>query len=182
MTDSAAPRQGWVIDALQRYEAPLLRYASRLVGDAEIARDLTQESFLRLCRQPRPKVDGHLRNWLYTVCRNAAFDHLRKAGRMDLIDATDLSERTDDVTPPPTARAERKEAEGMLRRGIDALPARQREVVHLKFAEGLSYREIARLTGESVGNVGYMIHAAIKSLRVSLGVPVSPASGARSES
>ena len=58
--------------AVQQYEGPLLRYAQRITGDLERAQDVVQETFVRLCRQNRAELDGHLAQWLYTVCRNRA--------------------------------------------------------------------------------------------------------------
>ena len=48
---------------------------------------------------------------------------------------------------------------------LEALPVNQREVVRLKFQNGFSYQEISRISGHSVSNVGYLIHAGIKALR-----------------
>ena len=56
---------------------------------------------------------------------------------------------------------------------VDRLSENQREVVRLKFQGGLSYKEIAAVTELSVSNVGYLIHTAIKKLRVELGVTTS---------
>ena len=50
----------WIRDAFDRYEGPLVRYAMRLTGNLESARDVVQDTFLRLCRQPRDRVEGHL--------------------------------------------------------------------------------------------------------------------------
>src|SRR3954447_7360827 len=72
----------WVRAAVDRFEGPLTLYAARLLGDAEAARDVVQETFLRLCVQDRGPVEGHLAEWLFTVCRNKALDVLRKEGRM----------------------------------------------------------------------------------------------------
>ena len=48
---------------------------------------------------------------------------------------------------------------------LDALPPNQREVIRLKFQNGFSYQEISRISGHSVGNVGYLIHVGLKTLR-----------------
>lgn len=60
---------------------------------------------------------------------------------------------------------------------LEALPAKEREVLRLKFQHGFSYQEISRVTGHSVSNVGYLIHAGIKSLRGQL-IPGHPAAKA----
>ncbi len=66
----------WIKKALHRYERPLLRYAARITGNAEAARDVVQETFLRLCSAKREKVEDHLAAWLYTVARNHALNVL----------------------------------------------------------------------------------------------------------
>lgn len=68
----------WIFDLVHEYEGPLIRYAARITGDLERGRDAVQETFVQLCRQKRADLDGHLRQWLYTVCRNAALDIQRK--------------------------------------------------------------------------------------------------------
>jgi RNA polymerase sigma-70 factor (ECF subfamily) len=51
---------------------------------------------------------------------------------------------------------------------LDTLPGKEREVIHLKFREGLSYRQIAEITGFSLSHVGVLIHTGVKRLRVRL--------------
>src|SRR5438552_729867 len=73
----------WVRSAVERFEGSLTRYAVRLTGDLERARDVVQETFLRLCTENQLKVQEHLAEWLFTVCRNHALDEQRKQGRMN---------------------------------------------------------------------------------------------------
>jgi RNA polymerase sigma factor (sigma-70 family) len=72
---------GWIEQALERYERPLVGYALRLVGDPDAARDVVQDTFLRLCKADRRKVEQGLAAWLYTVCRNRALDLMRREKR-----------------------------------------------------------------------------------------------------
>jgi RNA polymerase sigma factor (sigma-70 family) len=67
--------------------------------------------------------------------------------------------------PGPLEFAERQELSVRVLALLEALPANQREVLRLKFQNGFSYQEISRISGHSVSNVGYLIHAGIKSLR-----------------
>ena len=57
---------------MARFEGPLTLYASRLLRDAESARDIVQETFLEALRADNASIDGHLAEWLFTVCRNRA--------------------------------------------------------------------------------------------------------------
>ncbi len=67
----ANPEKGWVLSALERHEASLLRFAATIVGPDD-ARDVIQDTFLELCRAKQGDVEGHLVPWLFTVCRNKA--------------------------------------------------------------------------------------------------------------
>src|SRR5688572_32630354 len=72
----------WIVAALQQYEGHLVRYATWILGDVERAREIVQETFLRLCKEDQASVAGHLAPWLFTVCRNLAFDARKKESRM----------------------------------------------------------------------------------------------------
>jgi len=69
-----ANKSTWIVAALERYESHLVRYANWILGDAERAREVVQETFLRLCKEKPGQVGSHLAQWLFTVCRNLAFD------------------------------------------------------------------------------------------------------------
>ena len=71
-----------------------------------------------------------------------------------------------DAGPPEVA--EQRESAARALSLLDALPHNQREVIRLKFQNGFSYREISRISGHSVTNVGYLIHTGLKSLRAQL--------------
>jgi len=154
----------WVREALERYSGPLTRYAARITGDVDLARDVAQDTFLRLCRADRAKVEEHLAAWLYTVCRNRALDVCRKERRMSALHEGQ-AETIACGNPGPAAVAERHETHRNVLRVLGTLPENQQEVVRLKFQEGLSYREISDVTGFSNSNVGYLIHTAIKTIR-----------------
>ena len=166
MDDDGGDEPSWVRAALDRYERPLLLYALRIVGghDVERARDCVQETFARLCDQPRDSVNGHLGPWLYTVCRNAALDVRRKARReMALVETAD--ETIQSPAPTPDRVAEAKDATSQVMKMLARLPGDQQEVIRLKFQHQMSYREISRITGHSESNVGFLIHRGIKSIR-----------------
>src|SRR5262245_61842836 len=74
-------RREWVLAALDQFERRLLRYAQRLTGNLDEARDVVQFVFLRLCDQSPDEIGDRLAQWLYTVCRNRAMDVLRSRGR-----------------------------------------------------------------------------------------------------
>ncbi len=154
----------WLRAAVDAYETPLRRYAERIVGDAETARDVVQETFVRLCRARPDEVNGHLQAWLFSVCRNTAISIRRKEDRMTTLTIGTEMELTARGRQPDEA-AEQGEAAGTLRECLEELPRNQQTVLRLKFQQGLSYQQIAERTGLSVSNVGYLMHHGLKTLR-----------------
>ncbi len=155
----------WIEEAVREHQAPLVRYATRLVGgDEERARDVVQDAFVRLLRQPPEQVNGHVVEWLYTVCRNRALDVLRKEGRMRAFADGEVEKvRAGELRPGRELEAEERRTAVLDL--IDRLPPNQQEVIRLKFQNGFSYKEISRITELSVSNVGFLIHTAVKKLR-----------------
>ncbi len=76
-----------------------------------------------------------------------------------------------DPAPAPLEHLESRERQTMVLQRIGALPPNQREVVQLKFGEGMSYKQISEITGHSVSNVGFLIHTAVSTLRRELTGP-----------
>ena len=159
-------------------ESPLLAYAMRLTRQPEAAQDCVQEAFLRL--HPR-LIAGEVREpaaWLYRTIHNLAISHHRSARRTIPLEsptpsstnAPSLSQldTIPDPAPLPDAEVERHEAAGFARLVLDRLDPRSRQIVQLKFNDGLSYKDIATRTGLTVGHVGYLLHHALKQLALEL--------------
>ena len=148
---------------LRRFEIPLLQFATRITGDRERARDVVQETFVKLqnngaFQNPEPAT------WLFTVCRNGALNVCRKERRVMFLDE-EIIESQRDEQPMPFERMEQREASGFLMKILATLPPRQQEVLQLKFQNDLSYQEIAEITKTTKNSVGVLIHTALKTLR-----------------
>jgi len=154
----------WIRQAVRRYESRLLTYALHLLHDRERARDVVQETFLKLCTQQPDRIQSHLAEWLFTVCRNACVDIQRKESRMRPLDVTAAGNEQTDV-PSPADRLEQTESTSTVLRMLGGLPPNQQEVIRLKFQHGLSYQQISNVTGLSVTNVGFLLHTGIKTVR-----------------
>lgn len=154
-----------VAEAVARHETQLTRYSTRLLKDPDLACDVVQETFGRLrSTEPPPRC---LRAWLYRVARNFSLDLLRKRAHSEPLENPDwLAAET--RNSDPASLAQQNEENAMLLEEMNALPTRQREVIRLKFQEGLTYAEIADVTGETKANVGWLLHSALKSLREKL--------------
>lgn len=149
-----------------RFEGALLRHATALLGRGSAAEDVVQEAFLRLAEvppAPAPTGDGHmaLQAWLHRVVRNRCTDEMRsnhsrreRERRAALDESIEGGQRTVD-------QADTREA---VRRGLDALPVDQREVLTLRLLEGHSYREIAELTGRKTGTIGWLVSVGLEAL------------------
>ncbi len=164
-TDEA--QRAWIRQNLSQWEGPLLRYATKIVGDVDVARDVVQDTFVKLCQQERASVEGHVAQWLFTVCRNRALDVRRRENRMNT-QSMSAAQEVASSGPAPSDVAEARQDRSRILGAMDTLPENQRECLRLKFQNGMSYKEISAITGLSVTNVGYLIHVGIKALRADL--------------
>lgn len=159
-----ASRQKFIEKALLDHESPLIGYASTILHDTDLARDVVQDTFVRLCQQDIAKIRDNLKSWLFTVCRNRSLDVLRKNKRNQPLEEI----RWKKVAGPglqPDEQAMEEEQADQLTAYLDRLTPKQREVIILKFQQGLSYQDIHRITGLSTGNIGFLIHTGLKRLR-----------------
>jgi RNA polymerase sigma-70 factor (ECF subfamily) len=152
--------------AVAAFQAPLLRYAARLLNNATLAQDAVQNAFVKLARRVPPAAgpSDEVRNWLFRVTHNEAVDLIR-------------AEESRHRTLERFARQQACETEGGLSfdNGADerealvlaclrVLSPLQRQVVLLRLQQGLSYEEIGKIVGEKSGYVGNLLHHAVKAL------------------
>ncbi len=148
-------------------ESALLVYAQKLVNQTETAEDIVQEAFLKLhadfdaVRQPQA--------WLYRTVHNLAINQLRR-GRKIVPLVTNESEEKDipDGKPLPDECLARMEAIGRTRLCLNSLDQRSRELIRLKFEEGLTYKQISQRMSLSISNVGYLLHHTLKQVGATL--------------
>ena len=173
MAVSTGPESGQRAESLEdlfrTHEGALLRYAQRLVHSFEVAEEIVQEAFMKLhahfheVRQPKA--------WLYRTTHNLALNHLRDGQKIVPLEVQ--AEGGPDGMPAPDQVGPdqhlfHSEALEHTRRCLETLEARQREVVRLKFEENFSYKQIAAQLNLSEGNVGYILHHALKQLAADL--------------
>ena len=109
------------------------------------------------------------KRWLYRTVHNLAVNHIRNACKIVSLDlpsetGTPSPSETADPQPMPDEQIIRLEGIGLVRLSLETLDERSREVIRLKFNEDLSYKEISTRTGLSAGNVGYLLHHALKAI------------------
>lgn len=166
---SGAPRSESIEALFGAMESPLLSYAHRLLQDAEAAEDVVQEAFLQLHAQFDRVRDA--RRWLYRTVHNRALNQRRKAERLVPLKAGTEGPTAVEPTDPqplPDEQIARLEGVGLVRLSLGRMEPRSRELLQLKFRDGLSYREIGERTGLTVGHVGYLLHHALKAMATDL--------------
>ncbi|HVH09205.1 MAG TPA: sigma-70 family RNA polymerase sigma factor [Gemmatimonadales bacterium] len=147
---------------VRRYEAGLLRFATRMLGSRDAAADAVAESLVRAyrhlasCREP-----ARLRTWLYRIVANRCKSHLarRPVGDVSLDEAAPVADPTDN-----SAALERTEQLALVERALATLSPEKREAFVLKHVEGLSYEEMAAVTGERIPTLKMRVHRARESL------------------
>jgi RNA polymerase sigma-70 factor (ECF subfamily) len=156
--------------ALTDFEAVYQEYLPRLYnfflyrfGDRALAEDLTALTFEKAWKNRarfRPELAA-VSTWLFTIARRAAIDvHRRGPGGDVSLEAAQL---VDEQTPEVVV--ERRHDLATLRALLARLPAREREVIAMKYGAGLAHQEIARLTGLTEANVGVIVHRTVRLLR-----------------
>jgi len=151
-------------------ESPLLGYALRYTGGFALAEDVVQEAFMKLHAQFE-QVEKP-RQWLYRTVHNLALNHRRASGKTVSLNQSQSSENENaaaaaDTADPallPDEQIIRLEGIGLVRLSLATLDDRSRELIRLKFNEELSYKEIGQRTGLKAGNVGYILHHALKTV------------------
>lgn len=146
---------------VRRHQARVLALAHRFLGDAGAAEDVGQEAFLRVLQKAgsfSPKAQ--FTTWLYRIVANLCWDARRQAAReRRLIRAAAQTPPEFDETPV------RRDTQEAVRRAVGELPDRQRLVLILHRFDGLGHREIADITGWSVGAVESCLVRAYATLR-----------------
>ena len=132
----------------------VLRYLSRVIGQAELARDLTQEVFLRVARATAPQARDECRAWVFGIARNLALNHLRDRSRHPR--SVELIETNAPATQELTLA---------LDRALASLDVVDRDTFLLREVGGLSYEEIATAASLTVAAVRNRLHRTRLQLR-----------------
>ncbi|HWC85421.1 MAG TPA: sigma-70 family RNA polymerase sigma factor [Solirubrobacteraceae bacterium] len=165
-----APASELAQDAWARFERlyrssrdEVYAYVATLVRDRAAAEDVTALAFERAYRRRRTfdRRRGEERAWLFGIARNAALDELRRRRRLAAL----VTDPEDVDVAGPEDGADIALRRTSVRAALAALPARDRELIALKFHAGLGNAEIARVLGVSESNAGTMLHRTIEKLR-----------------
>ena len=171
---SVSPVRRWRCRrAYGRLGAPLLRYLCALTGDRAVAEDVLHDTFLKMLTAESPGPPEEMRRWLFRVARNLAIDRMRRTGRQRGIEGVDFSGDATD----PSAEAQANEEAARVRAALAGLPEAQREVLVLRHAGDLKFREIAEITGAPIGTVLGRARNALRRLAAQLDSEVGTEAG-----
>jgi RNA polymerase sigma-70 factor, ECF subfamily len=155
---------GESFEALYRRTFPrVYGYVASLLRDRAAAEDVTAQAFERAYRKRRSfrATRGSSEAWIFGIARNAALDELRKRKRRARLQV----ELEDETGPTPAEYAELTLRRETVRAALATLEPREREILALKFAGGLSGADIARVLRISESNAGTRLHRALEKLR-----------------
>jgi RNA polymerase sigma factor (sigma-70 family) len=161
------------IDIVMPYLDDAYDLARWLTGSKTDAQDVVQTASLRALRGIESLSSANARAWLLAIVRNTAYDWLRKNRSSTVIFTDDLCDRQRAEynkleTATPEAMLIEKEDRGLLQSAIGALPMHHRETLMLRELKGFSYREIAVLTGTSIGTTMSRLYRARRQLAAQL--------------
>lgn len=157
-----------------RYANLVFSVCLRVLRDAQLAEDITQEVFLRVWRSPDRFVAtrGRLVTWLVSVARNRAVDEIRLRGRRQRREAFPHPDGYDGpsthLEDDPLASVQLQDERRVIREALNTLPAEQRQVIELAYFGGLTQQEIARDLGQPLGTVKTRIRLGMQKLRAVL--------------
>jgi len=151
---------------VRRWQQPMAHFLFRLVGQEALVQDLCQEVFLRLFHAgPRYQESGTFSTWLYRIALNVARDAARRRRRepLSLVDA-----EVPDPSVSAEARCFQEELTGAVARAVADLPEPLRVALVLRHYEGMSFENIARLTGTPASTIKSRFTVALRHLRARL--------------
>jgi RNA polymerase sigma-70 factor (ECF subfamily) len=170
IADARAGKREAVEALLERHEPRVYRFALRMCGSEDAAREVLQETLIAAFRHLHDfRGDARLSTWLFQVARSFCTKaRRRRSGEPAAMEAIDAPEAAVMAMPDaegPHARAHASEVGEVLRAALSTLPDHYREVLLLKDVEGLSAEEVAAVLGEKVPAVKSRLHRARLELR-----------------
>jgi len=152
-----------------KYQDRIYRMIQRLVSGSDVVDDLAQEVFIRAYRSLGDfKGESSLYTWLYKIALNLCRNHYRTRGRRPALEELDEADGAIGMEAgggTPEDDVSRREFWEHLRRGLDELPAEQREAVVFCDLEGMSYEEMAVVMGVPIGTVRSRIYRGRRALQ-----------------
>jgi RNA polymerase sigma-70 factor (ECF subfamily) len=155
-------------ELIETYQKPVYQVIRRMVLIHEDADDLTQNTFIKAYKAlDRFEGNSSLFTWLYRIATNESLTFLEKKKKRYFFSLDDHQEKFESYVDS-SAPLSGDEIQVKLQKSLLKLPDKQRLVFHLKYEEDLSYEEISKITGTSVGALKASYHHAVKKIEQEL--------------
>ena len=149
---------------VDKYKAMAYNIAYRIVGDADIAKDMAQESFISAYASlERFQYGSKFSSWLYRIVVNKCKDHLR--AERDTVEVDEISDIVPSKERTPEQTVSSRQTGDVIQQALNSLPEEYRDVIVLKHIEELDYREISDILGVSVNALKVRAHRGREMLR-----------------
>lgn len=147
----------------ERYHLQLYNFFLRFTGNRIVSEDLVQEVFYRILKYRSTYQDeGNFAVWMYRIARNSHYDHLRE--KKNYISIDESRELAVDGEYQPEKRSEVEDEMSLVRKALNMLSPRKREILLMTRYQNLKYREIAGILGCREGTVKAHVHRALRDL------------------
>ncbi len=168
-------------EIVRRHGGSVLGYLTKMCSNRTQAEDFFQETFKRVHEKAHTYRGGSFKSWLFTIATRAAINGLRKRSRLEVVSLNRKVECTDgnceelgaavmvDNSQNPLDEAVRAEQKQQVKEAVESLPAKQRATLVLAYYQQLSYAQVAKVMGCSVGTVKTQMYRALKVLAQRLG-------------
>jgi RNA polymerase sigma-70 factor (ECF subfamily) len=163
-------------ELVRRYGDGMLGYLTKMSRNRHEAEDLFQETFKRVHEKAHTFRGSHFKSWLYTIATNLAIDGMRRGKRIQMVSLNQKIDCSDcdseelssvvvaDDSQEPSQEAVKAEQVQQVRDAVMSLPSRQRATLVLAYYQQLSYPEVAKVLGCSLGTVKTQMFRALKTL------------------
>jgi RNA polymerase sigma-70 factor (ECF subfamily) len=153
-------------ELMRRYQERVYWTARRIVGGHDDAEDVAQETFVRAyLNLGEFRSDSQFFTWLYRIAVNLSLNHLRKRQLVQYLRQSEMLARFLPAEETPVSEFEFRETEARLQAAVQTLPERQKAVFVLRFFDGMSYEEIAKILKTSVGGLKANYFHALRKVR-----------------
>lgn len=148
-----------------RYERPLFGFVRGRLGDAQEAEDVLHEAFMSVLRERGRRTEVRsFRAWLYQVAHHLCLNRIRSRKRRDRLVESAAQEIPTSAAEPPEVSLDSRQRAAALERAVARLSEPLAEVYRLR-ASGMSYEEVAGVTGVPLGTVKSRMHELVRRLR-----------------
>ena len=162
-------------ELMKKYNKKIYNFVYRMVRDEEIAIELTQDFFIKIYNVlAKYNFQYKFSTWAYRICYNLVIDYIRKnKAYIDSLDNGKLSQRqlqntSNYIFEDGFSKLEREELKTILWNVVDSISIKYRELILLRYLQGLKYDEIAQITELPVGTVKNRIFKAKEILRLEI--------------